>query len=180
MAKQKQTEQEKIDYQLQKLAYHVKKLRELGIGLETILQKVDLAPATFSQQILGTPLFEQPTIWRYLLFCVWRFEIVESQSNDTQTVITHRIGAYKNNYMRVGERAERQEIISLFYEPLGFEFQEHIPCYNNAMYYEQYQTIFPIPLEQMREVITLLRTKKDDDMCQENRSRAKAILRKML
>lgn len=94
-----------------------------------------------------------------------------------ETVITHRIGAYKNSYMRVGERAERQEIISLFYEPLGFEFQENIPCFNNAMYYEQYQTKLPISLEQMREVITLLRTKKDNDMCQENRVKAKAILR---
>lgn len=50
MAKQKQTEQEKIDYQLNKLEYHVKKLQGLGVGLETILQKVDFAPVPFHSQ----------------------------------------------------------------------------------------------------------------------------------
>lgn len=176
MPKQKQTEQEMIEYQLNKLEYHAKKLRGLGIGLETILQKVDLAPTTFSQQILGNSLFEQPTVWRYLLFCVWKMEIVESESNDVQTVITHKIGAYKNSYMKVGEQRERQEILTLFYEPLGFELFDNIPCYNNAMYYEQYRAKLPIPLQSMKEVVELLRTRKDNELCQENRAKAKKIL----
>jgi hypothetical protein len=178
MAKKAKTTQEQIEYQLGKLEYHAKRLSKLGIGLNDILPRIDLTPANMPVESFSNrpQPFEQPTIWRYMLFTVWRMEIEDG--NDTETTVSTKLGAYGNQYMRVAEKEDRKNIINLFFNELGFEHYEDISVWNNAKYMEVYRATLPIPKAEMQKVIDLLKVRKDAPECQDNRAKARQILNK--
>ena len=174
------TKKEQIDYHLKKLEYRIKRLRELGLTLEDILPRIDLMPIEVPvEQIAGAVRFwGQPTLWRYMLFAVWRFEILDDESDDKQTTVAYKLGPYKNSYMTKQEQLDREEITTFFLGPIGFEKFGQTKTFNNAMYYEDYKAVFPLPKEEMRHIIQLLKTKKVEDDCQENRDKARGILQR--
>lgn len=178
--RREKTKQEQVEYHLKKLEYRIRRLRDLGLTLDDILPRIDLMPAEVPvEQIAGAVRFwDQPTLWKYMLFAVWRFNIVEDESGDKETIVTYKLGPYRNSYMTVSERSDKQEITAFFLDMLGFSQYGKTKAFNNAMYYEDYKATFPVPLEEMRQVIELLKTRKHEEDCKENREKAREILQR--
>lgn len=164
--KKEKQHQQYVDYRINKIGYHLRRLMSYGLKRKDIDKmltnwlkenklddtKTKKADKSFSNEKKRKAF---KTALQYNL------DRVDSVGK-TKCKLVLKLGPYKNNYMRKRQASYYGYIIDGVVKPCKFKEMATIPCYNNAMYLEEYSRIISITPKEFDKAKDLIFTENQE------------------